>query len=172
MRAGLSAAAAALALAVAVACSQPGPETSGSGSGDLPVTVVGTEEGLLEGQMADGDAGIRVFRGIPYAAPPVGDLRFRPPAPPFSWKGIRPALEPGAPCWQEISPLTSIYSRGEMDMDENCLVLDLWTGAASAEERRPVMVWFHGGGHTVGHGSSLIFDGTNLARKGVVLVSA
>jgi len=136
--------------------------------------VIETSYGKVEGAPVDdgrspaGD--VLAFRGVPYAAPPAGDLRWRPPRPPAAWDGVRPALESGAPCWQRISPDTSIWSRGEIDRSEDCLYLDLWTAADGAGPR-PVMVWFHGGSHEVGHGSSLIFDGSALARKGVVLVS-
>ena len=155
----------------AAACGGSGePEASGSG------LIVETASGRVEGAVVDdgrGPAGdVLVFRGIPYAAPPVGDLRWRPPQPPASWEGVRSTLESGAPCWQRITPDTSIYSRGEIDRSEDCLYLDLWTAAdARTDGSRPVMVWFHGGSHEVGHGSSLIFDGASLARKGVVLVS-
>ncbi len=144
------------------------PEAGGPG------VVIETSYGEIEGAPVDdgrGPAGdVLVFRGVPYAAPPAGELRWRPPRPPSSWEGVRPALESGAPCWQAISPDTSIWSRGEIDRSEDCLYLDLWT-AADGDGPRPVMVWFHGGSHEVGHGSSLIFDGAALARKGVVLVS-
>ncbi len=144
------------------------PEAAGPG------VVIETSYGKVEGAPVDdgrspaGD--VLAFRGVPYAAPPAGDLRWRPPRPPAAWDGVRPALESGAPCWQRISPDTSIWSRGEIDRSEDCLYLDLWTAADGAGPR-PVMVWFHGGSHEVGHGSSLIFDGSALARKGVVLVS-
>lgn len=148
---------------------------SGQPGAEAPDLVVRTSSGLVEGGAVDdgrGPAGdVLAFRGIPYAAPPVGDLRWRPPQPAASWDGVRPAVESGAPCWQRISPDTSIWSRGELDRSEDCLYLDLWTAAADAAVPRPVMVWFHGGSHEVGHGSSLIFDGAALARKGVVLVS-
>ncbi|MYB19274.1 MAG: carboxylesterase family protein [Holophagales bacterium] len=148
---------------------------SGQPGAEAPDLVVKTSSGLVEGAPVDdgrGPAGdVLAFRGIPYAAPPVGDLRWRPPQPPASWDGVRPALESGAPCWQRISPDTSIWSRGELDRSEDCLYLDLWTPAAGDAAPRPVMVWFHGGSHEVGHGSSLIFDGAALSRKGVVLVS-
>ncbi len=161
-------AAAALAVAACGGAGEPAPAGSG--------LVVRTSSGRVAGAPVDDGRGpvgdVLVFRGIPYAAPPVGGRRFRPPEPPASWNGVRPALESGAPCWQEITPDTSIWSRGELERSEDCLYLDLWTadpgGAAGA---RPVMVWFHGGSHDVGHGSSLIFDGAALARKGVVLVS-
>ena len=159
------------ALALSVAGCGAGGEPDGP---DLGV-VVETSYGPVEGAEVDdgrGPAGdVLVFRGIPYAAPPVGDLRWRPPAAPASWEEVRPALESGAPCWQAIGPDTSIWSRGELDRSEDCLYLDLWTAAGAGAGPRPVMVWFHGGSHEVGHGSSLIFDGAALARKGVVLLS-
>ena len=154
---------------VAMGCGGPEPESDGG-------LIIETAYGRVEGAAVDdgrGPAGdILVFRGIPYAAPPVGDLRWHPPEPPASWEGVRSALESGFPCWQRISPDTSIYSRGEIDRSEDCLYLDLWTAAdAGTDGPEPVMVWFHGGSHEMGHGSSLIFDGAALARKGVVLVS-
>ncbi|MXX61796.1 MAG: carboxylesterase family protein [Holophagales bacterium] len=157
-------------MAIAMVGCEPAAEPGTGGPG-----LVETSYGRVEGAEVDdgrGPAGdVLAFRGIPYAAPPVGDLRWRPPEPPASWDGVRPALESGAPCWQAISPDTSIWSRGELDRSEDCLYLDLWTAAADDAGPRPVMVWFHGGSHEVGHGSSLIFDGAALARKGVVLVS-
>ena len=163
-----------LVLVIAVAAAACGG--SGEPGADGPGLVVETASGRVEGAAVDdgrGPAGdVLVFRGIPYAAPPVGDLRWRPPQPPAPWEGVRGAHQSGAPCWQRISPDTSIYSRGEIERSEDCLYLDLWTAAdAATEGPRPVMVWFHGGSHEVGHGSSLMFDGAALTRKGVVLVS-
>ena len=163
-----------LVLVIAVAAAACGG--SGEPGADGPGLIVETASGRVEGAVVDdgrGPAGdVLVFRGIPYAAPPVGDLRWRPPQPPSAWEGVRGAHQSGAPCWQRISPDTSIYSRGEIERSEDCLYLDLWTAAdAATEGPRPVMVWFHGGSHEVGHGSSLMFDGAALTRKGVVLVS-
>ena len=163
-----------LVLVIAVAAAACGG--SGEPGADGPGLIVETASGRVEGAAVDdgrGPAGdVLVFRGIPYAAPPVGDLRWRPPQPPSAWEGVRGAHQSGAPCWQRISPDTSIYSRGEIERSEDCLYLDLWTAAdAATEGPRPVMVWFHGGSHEVGHGSSLMFDGAALTRKGVVLVS-
>ncbi len=145
---------------------------------DTADLLVATAQGLVEGALVDDGRGspgdVLVFRGLAYAAPPMGDLRWRPPAPPAPWEGVRQALAPGAPCWQRITPDTSIYSRGEMESSEDCLYLDLWTTAGAvgaSEEPRPVMVWFHGGSHEMGHGSSRIFDGAALARRHVVLVA-
>ncbi len=160
-------------LVIAAAACGGWPEPLQDAAADL---VVGTASGAVRGAEVDDGRGpsgdVRVFRGIPYAAPPVGDLRWRPPQPPATWEGVRDALASGMPCWQPITPDTSIYSRGDIERSEDCLYLDLWTAAeAGDDDPRPVMVWFHGGSHETGHGSSLTFDGAALARKGVVLVS-
>ena len=130
-----------------------------------------TVSGIIEGAWVDDEAGISVFRGIPFARPPVGELRWRPPAPMEPWTGTRPATEFGPACWQARNADDSPYARGELPRSEDCLTLNVWA-PAEGEAPRPVMVWFHGGGHTSGVGSAKIFDGTALARKGVILVSA
>jgi para-nitrobenzyl esterase len=111
------------------------------------------------------DPSITVFKGIPYAAPPVGALRWRPPAPVKPWPGIRKADAFGAVCPQPASR-TAGFS-----MSEDCLTANVWTGARSASERRPVFVWIYGGAFIEGHGSNPQFDGEGLARKGVVVVT-
>ena len=129
------------------------------------------DSGQLQGAWADAQAGVAVFRGVPYAAPPVGDNRFRPPAPAGSWAGVRSALDFGTACWQDFSPNGFVWSRTDFARSEDCLYLNVWSAASAVDERRPVMVWFHGGSHTSGYGHSKLFDGTALARAGVVLVS-
>ncbi|HEV3037245.1 MAG TPA: carboxylesterase family protein [Candidatus Angelobacter sp.] len=114
---------------------------------------------------------VRVYRGIPYAAPPVGDLRWKAPQPPASWKGLREAKEFGSTCPQTAYPAGSIYQSKPEPMSEDCLYLNIWTAAKSAKEHRPVMVWIHGGGFTRGSGSSSSYNGEILSRKGVVLVT-
>ena len=133
--------------------------------------VVETSLGTLAGERVAGDGGALVFRGIPYAEPPVGDARWRPPIPKAAWDGARPATTFGPACWQRLTPASSIYTRGDLERDEDCLYLNIWTAAADAAEARPVMVWFHGGGHSGGWGSAKVFDGTALAKRGVVLVT-
>lgn len=125
---------------------------------------VSTASGLLRG-VPGRDASIRVFKGIPYAAPPVGELRWRPPAPPASWRGVREADRFGDSCPQPEMPGT------KGSMSEDCLYLNVWTAAGSSSERRPVFVWIYGGGFSAGSGSSPQFDGENLARKGLVVVT-
>jgi hypothetical protein len=98
---------------------------------------VRTEAGLLSG-VPGRDPSITVYKGVPYAAPPIGDLRWRPPQPPIPWQGVRRADQFGSACPQtRLAP--------DAAMSEDCLSLNIWSGAASASEKRPVLVWFHGG---------------------------
>lgn len=126
--------------------------------------------GKISGAWADRDAGIRAFLGVPYARPPVGSLRFRPPVPLPSWKGVHDATRPGAACMQHPATDAFVWSRGPFEQSEDCLFLNVWTGPDTTR-KRPVMVWVHGGSHTTGFGHARIFDGTALARRGVVVVT-
>lgn len=127
------------------------------------------DSGLVS-SIAGSNAAVRVFRGIPYAAPPVGKLRWRAPQPATHWDGVRKADEFGAMCMQPPfrggNPTAT-----PPKMSEDCLFLNVWTAATSARERRPVMVWIHPGGYQTGSGSTPGYDGEALANKGVVLVT-
>jgi para-nitrobenzyl esterase len=119
--------------------------------------------------------GIEVFKGIPFAAPPVGKRRWQPPQPPASWQGLRKANDFGPPCMQPASPQrlgpwTRVFL-SKLPPSENCLYLNVWTTAKRPFTPRPVMVWIYGGGFTSGAGSVAIYDGAALAREGVVLVN-
>jgi para-nitrobenzyl esterase len=116
------------------------------------------------------DRGVRVFKGIPYAAAPVGDRRWTPPQPVTSWQGVRDATAFGAECPQTQYPAGSIYVRPLAAQSEDCLFLNVWTAAAPGS-RTPVLVWIHGGALTRGSGISDTRDGVPLARKGIVLVT-
>ena len=157
----------------ALLCGALAVSACGSGDAEPPEPIVETSLGTLEGERAEGGGDVLVFRGVPYAEPPVGDGRWRAPRPAAPWEGVRPAATFGPACWQRPTPESSIYTRGDLDRDEDCLYLNVWTAADPAEpgEARPVMVWFHGGGHTGGWGGAKIFDGAELARLGVVLVT-
>jgi len=109
---------------------------------------------------------VNVFLGIPYAEPPVGDLRWQPPRPHRGWLGVRDALTFGPDCVQ--TPHAHLRGQG---MSEDCLYLNVWTASQTEGERRPVMVWIHGDGYTRGSGSHAIYDGAALAREGVVVVT-
>jgi len=124
------------------------------------------DTGLLSG-VSGNNAEVRVFKGIPFAAPPIGNLRWRAPQPAAHWEGVRKADEFGAICMQAAAGRGGPASH----MSEDCLFLNVWTAAKSASDRRPVMVWLHPGGYTSGSGSSPAYDGENLAKKGVVLVT-
>ena len=129
-----------------------------------PITVEG---GRIAGVI---DRGVRVFRGIPYAAPPVGEQRWKPPDPVVPWSGIRDAGSYGAECPQTQYQSGSIYVRPLPPQSEDCLFLNVWT-SAQAGEKRPVLVWIHGGALTRGSSTSDVRDGVPLASKGIVLVS-
>jgi para-nitrobenzyl esterase len=134
----------------------------GAPPGGEPPLVVHTEDGAVRGTLEEGH---RLFQGIPYAAPPVGDLRFRPPAPVEPWDDVRDATEPGSPCPQlqnEVNPTTST--------DEDCLSLNVTTPAGLDGRRGalPVMVWIHGGAWLTGAGSE--YDASTLAVDGDVVV--
>ena len=134
------------------------------------VNQVSTEHGMLEGAWSQADASIGVFRGIPYAQPPVGDLRWRAPQDLTSWTGVRQATTFGAACWQSYSDDAFVWSRGEFPRSEDCLHLNIWQ-PEKTDATAPVMVWFHGGAHTGGFAHVELFDGTELARQGVLVVT-
>src|SRR5215831_8061798 len=108
---------------------------------------------------------MRIYRGIPFAAPPVGILRWRAPQPVTHWEGIRKADEFGPICMQN-APGAAVQK-----MSEDCLYLNVWTAAKSAADKRPVMVWIYGGGYDTGSGSQPEYDGETLAKKGAVVVT-
>ena len=127
--------------------------------------TVTTISGRIRGNPRDPD-GVLCFKGIPYAAPPIGPLRWAAPRPPASWSDIRPAIQYGNRCisaWRH-DPTPSASS-------EDCLTLNVWTAAKTNDERQPVMVWIHGGGFEFGSSADPSTDGSVLAKKGVVVVS-
>ncbi|MFT5577843.1 MAG: para-nitrobenzyl esterase [Paraglaciecola psychrophila] len=128
-----------------------------------------TRSGEIRGAWADQSQQIRTFKGIPYAAAPIGELRWRAPQPAPVWSGLRLATSPGTACWQANHVDGWVWSRGVFERSEDCLYLNVWSGAENTQA--PVMVWFHGGSHTSGMGHEQIFDGSSLAKKGVVLVT-
>jgi para-nitrobenzyl esterase len=130
------------------------------------------DAGLLGGG-AESSPGIRVYKGIPFAAPPVGELRWQPPQPVPKWNGVRAASKFGDVCIQPAGQgrLNVAYMEGSPPASEDCLYLNVWTGAAAGRERRPVMVYLFGGAFTEGAGSVPLYDGDALARKGVIVVT-
>lgn len=129
---------------------------------------VKTTAGIVKGSTTGGAKSIRTFLGIPYAKPPVGDMRWRAPEPPASWSGERDATKFGPRCMQ--APIYSDMIFRDTN-SEDCLYLNVWTPAKAANEKLPVMVWIYGGGFQAGSASEPRQDGERLAGKGVVVVS-
>ena len=128
--------------------------------------VVETRRGRVRGT-AEGD--VRVFRGIPFATPPVGPRRFGAPEPVEPWSGERDATRFGPACHQATRPLAPMLGILVDEEGEDCLTLNVWTGAA-AGAGRPVMVWIHGGAWVIGSGSERTYDASHLVRRGDVVV--
>jgi len=141
--------------------------------------VVNVSSGQLRGSLQSGTA---VFLGIPYAAPPVGPLRWREPQPPANWTGVRDATKPGRVCFQNeagvgsfIKPLAAAYGTTydivPLSTSEDCLFLNAWIPDWPHQTHLPVMVWLHGGSNRVGSGTEDSYDGTALASRGVIVVT-
>ena len=123
--------------------------------------LVKTDAGYVSGINQDG---LRVFYGIPFAAPPTGDLRWRPPVPVLPWDGVKETKQYAATCPQP-------GSAAPLNMSEDCLYLNVWTPAQGADEKLPVMVFFYGGGFKDVASSMPMYNGTTLAKKGVIVVT-
>jgi len=128
--------------------------------------IVNAPAGSIEGRM---EGELRVFRGIPYALPPVGSARWRPPSPMPRWTGVRKATEFGSACFQPKAHLSNIYATNPMPMSEDCLTLNIWTPNRS--HNAPVFFWIHGGALTGGSSRDALNDGARLAGRGIVVVS-
>ena len=122
--------------------------------------------GALEGRF---DGPIRVFKGIPYALPPVGARRWRPPGPMPRWQGVRPASEYGPACVQPPPMLSGTYARSPMPLSEDCLTLNIW--APENARGAPVLFWIHGGALVGGSSREEMYDGRRLAERGIIVVS-
>ena len=130
------------------------------GMGMMAQTQVTTAEGILEGKDL---SGITVFKGIPFAAPPVGNLRWKAPQPVQKWQGVREAKEFGPNPMQE--PLFGDMNFGAKTNSEDCLYLNIWTPAKTMKEHLPVLIYFNGGGLMAGSGSEPRYAGDAMARK-------
>ena len=128
---------------------------------------VPTQAGLVQGTS---DNGLTIYKGIPFAAPPIRDFRWRAPQPPMAWQGIRPA-DKFAPACMQIPIVVPALGMEAVPTSEDCLYLNVWTPAKSPKDHLAVMVWIYGGGFTAGATSISSYNGENLAKRGVVLVS-
>ncbi|HEX8505109.1 MAG TPA: carboxylesterase family protein, partial [Hymenobacter sp.] len=133
----------------------------------LPANQVQVANGRLAGVAAPG--GIRIFKGVPFAAPPVGERRWKEPQPAQPWKDVRPATQFGPRAMQQ--PVFGDMNFRSNGVSEDCLYLNVWTSAATAQEKRPVLVYFYGGGFLAGDGSEPRYDGESMARQGMVAVT-
>ncbi len=133
--------------------------------GSRSTSTVEIESGALVGVVK---AGVLAFKGVPYAAAPIGDLRWRPPQPTTPWRGLRRAQYNGPISLQVHKPEDN--GVGPLPMSEDCLTLNIWTPVERGEAALPVMVWIHGGGFVNGSATAALYDGANLARDGVVVV--
>src|SRR5260221_10429913 len=130
----------------------------GPGFAEQPA-LIRVEQGLVQGAAEDD---LTIYRGIPFAAPPVGELRWRVPQPAVKWDGVRETVKFAPDHYQ---------GDGKGNVSEYCLYLNVWTPAKSSGDRIPVLVWIYGGGFSFGSTSTPTHNGEHLARKGVVLVS-
>ena len=137
---------------------------------------VQVENGILQG-IPSADPRVTVYKGVPFAAPPVGGNRWRAPQPCPDWEGVKKAFEFGPISVQDTPALgDDVYCRewhvdSEIPMSEDCLYLNVWTPANKTDEKLPVLVWFFGGGFQWGYTAEMEFDGERLARRGIVVVS-
>ncbi|WP_246333325.1 carboxylesterase/lipase family protein [Stenotrophomonas tumulicola] len=136
--------------------------TPGAGAGPIAETASGKLRGAVEGPL-------HVFKGIPFAAPPVGTLRWKAPAPVQAWQGIKDATRFGAACIQPSNRVQSIYAQDIGTTSEDCLSLNVWAPADASNA--PVLVWIHGGALRTGASKEPFYDGSRLAQRGVVVVS-
>ena len=145
----------------------------------MSIGIVKTKYGLVQGTCGKGEkyAQVTLFNSIPYAAPPVGALRFAPPAEPEAWEGVRDCAPYGYRPWQNIEGMIEPYEsdfffdKSVPAVSEDCLYLSVATAAKDASEKRPVYMWFHGGGLVQGWYYEPEFDPSEFARKGIVVVS-
>ncbi|HEY6621858.1 MAG TPA: carboxylesterase family protein [Steroidobacteraceae bacterium] len=151
-----------------------------------PASTISTTDPLVQistGSLHGTHAGSAIaFRGIPYARPPIAELRWQPPQPPLPWEGVREAVQPGNTCTQRTSGLIpffapmaqaygSNFKQAPVKSSEDCLYLDVWVPEWPVKRALPVMVWLHGGSNTVGSGTQSTYNGVSLTQHGVLLVT-
>jgi para-nitrobenzyl esterase len=153
---------------------ETGQKTAAKGSASLtPTAEMKIDSGALRGLVVGEKQDIDVYKGIPFAAPPVGERRWQAPQPAAAWQGVRDCFEFGAACPQKVP--ARYGSIPELDLNvptsEDCLFLNVWTPAQRGAKNLPVLYWIHGGGFTMGAASQPLYDGEGLARLGCVVVS-
>lgn len=142
--------------------------TAGLAMCAMAADIVKVDSGSLEGT-TNADKSVRIFKGVPFAAPPVGDLRWKQPQPVQAWTDVRKADEFGAPCMQG-KVFGDIVTRSK-GMNEDCLTLTVWAPAKAAAKKLPVYVWYYGGGFAAGGGDEPRYDGESFAKHGIIVVN-
>lgn len=136
----------------------------------VPAPIAAPQVETAQGRVSGARAGtIEIYRGIPYAAPPVGERRWRPPGPAPDWHGVRDARAFGAACIQPALPPQSLYFERFAETSEDCLTLNVWAPRGARDA--PVIVWLHGGSLRIGGTGTPMYDGGNFARRGAIFVS-
>jgi para-nitrobenzyl esterase len=141
--------------------------------GESAGTAVRIDTGEVVGKFQL-NAAVRAFLGVPFAAPPVGALRWKPPQPAAPWPTARAATSYSAQCMQPTRSKTSVYyeyAGGDQPTSEDCLYLNVWAPSEKADGKLPVMVWIYGGGFQQGSAANPVFDGARLVARGVIVVS-
>jgi para-nitrobenzyl esterase len=140
----------------------------------IDVKKVRTESGYISGKTSV-EGAVKIFMGVPFAAPPVDELRWKAPQPVKGWKGVRECVTPPSSAMQAKPVPFMMWSKEFMapqePLSEDCLYLNIWTGAERSGDKRPVIVWIHGGAFTGGSGTVPLYDGEEMAKKGVVFIT-
>jgi para-nitrobenzyl esterase len=166
-------------LGVALAVGQAGSPASGErpaaepAAARTPTPELRIDSGIIRGLVVGEKKDVHAYKGIPYAAPPVGERRWKPPQPVAAWSGVRDCFEFSAACPQTLPALlVAIPDMAiKAPLSEDCLFLNVWTPAGRTSEKLPVLYWIHGGAFVLGAGSQPLYDGEGLARLGCVVVS-
>ena len=170
-----------IAISSLIGCSPPSPDSQETESAPVLAQVEAAGE-ILQGEILDADARLTVFRGIPFAAPPVGALRWQPPQPHVAREGVQQAKKFGPVCPQNQNNVEFYRNVARKfglspdlpaiePIDEDCLYLNVWTSTLQSGQKQPVMVWIYGGGNTEGYANDPDYFGDALAKRGVVYVS-
>ncbi|WP_372785239.1 carboxylesterase/lipase family protein [Phenylobacterium sp.] len=157
-----------LALAICLCLARPAAPALAAVTGD----PIGVDGGQVSGVWRE-NAAVRAYLGVPFAAPPLGDLRWKPPHPPRAWTGVKAAVAAGPQCVQRPTPPASLGYEvyGSPPQSEDCLTINVWAPPAKPGARAPVIVWIYGGSFDHGSAGYPVYDGARLARRGVVVVS-
>lgn len=139
----------------------------------VPTAPIAIDAGQVRGIVVGKENDVHAFKGIPFAAPPVGELRWKAPQPAASWDGVRDCFAFGSACPQRIPAAMRAIPQMAINApyDEDCLYLNVWRPADAEGKKLPVLFWIHGGGYTMGAASQPLYDGESLARRGTVVVS-